>query len=141
MHKLETIKERGKLIAVTDYNSINYFIYRGQPMGYQFELLQELADHLGVRLEVRVSNNLSNTFGSLVDGDVDLIAANLAVTKARKKVMDFTVPTSQTRQVLIQRKPKNWEHLSKSTLDEKLIRNQLDLAGKTIYVQKNSAFA
>ncbi len=141
MHKLESIKERGKLIAVTDYNSINYFIYRGQPMGYQFELLQELADHLGVRLEVRVSNNLSDIFESLEDGDVDLIAANLAVTKDRKKIMDFTVPQSQTRQVLVQRKPKNWEHMSKSSLDEKMIRNQLDLAGKTIYVQKNSAFA
>ena len=32
---LERILERGTLIATTDYNSTNYFIYRGEPAGYQ----------------------------------------------------------------------------------------------------------
>jgi membrane-bound lytic murein transglycosylase F len=42
-------RKRGKITAVTDYNSINYFIYRGEPMGYQFELLNILADHLNLQ--------------------------------------------------------------------------------------------
>jgi membrane-bound lytic murein transglycosylase F len=32
-------------------NSTNYFVYRGEPMGFHFELLNEFADHLGVDLE------------------------------------------------------------------------------------------
>ena len=32
---LSRIKERGELIALTDQNSLDYFIYRGEPMGYQ----------------------------------------------------------------------------------------------------------
>jgi len=32
---LEKIKARGKIIALTDYNSTSYFIYRGTPMGFQ----------------------------------------------------------------------------------------------------------
>ncbi len=32
---LDTILSQGKLIAITNYSSTDYFIYRGQPMGYQ----------------------------------------------------------------------------------------------------------
>jgi membrane-bound lytic murein transglycosylase F len=136
---LEKIREAGKMIVVTDYNSTDYFIYRGQPMGFQFDLLQELADYMGVKLEVTVSNNLSENFNQLLDGEVDLIASNLTVTKERKAIVDFTVPHSQACQVLIQRKPVGWENMKKDALDEKMIRNQLDLAGKTIFVQSNSS--
>ncbi|HJX72098.1 MAG TPA: transporter substrate-binding domain-containing protein [Bacteroidales bacterium] len=138
---LEKIREKGKMVVVTDYNSTNYFIYRGQPMGYQFDLLQELADYMGVKLEVTVNNDLSENFNQLLDGEVDLIATNLTVTKERKKFVDFTVPHSQACQVLIQRKPEGWEYMKKDAMDEKLIRNQLDLAGKTIYFQSHSSHA
>ena len=43
---LETILERGKLIAVTDLNSTSYFVYRGEPRGYQFDLLHSFAEYL-----------------------------------------------------------------------------------------------
>ncbi len=55
---LERIKEAGVLKAVIDYNSTNYFVYRGRPMGFQYELLQQLSQDLGVTLKVMVSNNL-----------------------------------------------------------------------------------
>jgi len=138
---LPQIRERGKLVAVTDYNSTNYFIYRGQPMGYQFELLQQLADHLGIKLEVIVSNSLEEAFDKLNNGECDLIAENLTVTTKRKTFVDFTTPHSQTRQVLVQRKPENYVSMTARQIDEGVIRNQLDLAEKTIYVQQNSAYA
>jgi membrane-bound lytic murein transglycosylase F len=138
---LEKIMERGKMIVVTDYNSTNYFIYRGQPMGYQFDLLQELADYMGVKLEVTVNNDLSENFSQLLNGDVDLIASNLAITNERRELVDFTVPHSQASQVLIQRKPDGWEMMKKDDMDAQMIRNQLDLAGKTIYVQNHSSHA
>jgi membrane-bound lytic murein transglycosylase F len=138
---LDIIKEKGKIVVLTDYNSTSYFIYRGQPMGYQYELLQELADYFGLQLEVIVSNDLNNSFNKLETGDVDLIAANLTVTKQRKQIMDFTIPHSQTRQVLVQKKPDNWENLDEKSLEASLIRDQLDLAGKTVYVQANSSHA
>jgi len=102
---LEEVLERGVLRVVTDFNSTSYFIYRGQPMGYQYEMLQELANHLGVRLEVRVNNNLEEKFAMLEKGEIDLIAVNLAVTKKRRERLAFTVPHTQTRQVLVQKKP------------------------------------
>ncbi|MFO7655981.1 MAG: transporter substrate-binding domain-containing protein [Bacteroidales bacterium] len=136
---LERIMETGRIKVVTDYNSTNYFIYRGQPMGYQFELLQELADYMGVKLEVTVSNNLTENFERLATGEVDLFASNLAVTKERREIVDFTVPHSQASQVLVQRKPDNWQKMNKKDIEGHLLRNQLELSGKTIYVQSNSS--
>ncbi|MFP4060289.1 MAG: transporter substrate-binding domain-containing protein [Bacteroidales bacterium] len=138
---LDKIRERGKLVAITDFNSINYFIYRGQPLGYQYELLQNFSDYLGLKLEILVNSDIDETFESLNTGESDLIAMNLAVTKERKERIAFTLPHSHTRQVLVQRKPVNWQQLSSKAFESTLIRNQLDLAGENvvIYVQKNSA--
>ena len=50
---LPEIRERRKIIALTDFNATNYFIYRGEPMGYQYDLLQQslrgLSEHNAFR--------------------------------------------------------------------------------------------
>lgn len=135
---LGDIRKSGKLIVVTDFNSINYFIYKGQPLGFQYEMLQELSDHLDIEIEVRVNNDLEKNFDDLVQGKVDLIASNLTVSRERKEIAAFTVPHSQTRQVLVQKKPQRQEPFSEV---KELIRNPLNLSGKTVYVQKNSSHA
>jgi len=137
---LDEIRENNRLVVITDFNSTDYFIYRGQPMGYQYELLKELTDYLGIKLDVMVSNDLDDSFKKLMNGECNLIAINLTVTKERKKYIDFTMPYGQTRQVLVQRKPDNWKKLSRSEIEKQLIRNQLDLAGKTVYVQSGSSY-
>jgi membrane-bound lytic murein transglycosylase F len=139
--KFEKIIAKGVLRVVTDFSSTSYFIYRGQPMGFQYEMLQELANHLGVKLEVTVNNDLEQKFEMLENNQVDLIAVNLAITKERKKRMDFTAPHIQTRQVLVQRKPNGWKSMTQAELEEKLIRNQLDLAQKRICITRNSSYA
>ncbi|MBN2275671.1 MAG: transporter substrate-binding domain-containing protein [Bacteroidales bacterium] len=138
-NSLADIKARGKLVVVTDYGSTDYFIYRGQPLGYQYEMLQELSNYLDVKLELRVNSDLDNSFKLLNKGEVDLIAENIIITRKRKEKVDFTMPYAQSRQVLVQRKPDNWRSMSKKQLEDALIRNPLDLAGKTVYVQRNSA--
>jgi membrane-bound lytic murein transglycosylase F len=140
LSRIESIKEKGVLKVVTDYNSTSYFIYRGQPMGYQFELLQNLADFLEVKLEVVANNDLQQKFDMLSKGEVDLIAVNLTVTNERREFLDFVEPHSQTRQVLIQRKPENWQKMSTKSIQQELITNQIDLGGKTVTIQRNSAY-
>jgi len=138
---LELIKQKGILRVVTEFNSISYFIYRGQPMGFQYEMLQELANHMDLQLEVNVCNDLEQNFMNLEEGNVDLIAMNLTITSERKEKVAFTVPLLQTRQVLVQRKPQRWEEMNTKQLESNLIRNQLDLSGKTVYVQSGSVYA
>ena len=135
------IHAAGRLIALTDFNSTDYFIYRGEPMGYQYELLKALAQYLNIDLEIRVDNDLERSFRKLNAGECDVLAINLTITKERKKFLRFTRPIGQTRQVLVQRKPAGWRKMTKDAIDRVLIRNPLKLAGKTIYVQKNSSYA
>jgi membrane-bound lytic murein transglycosylase F len=136
---LADIRRKGKLVVITDYSSTNYFIYRGQPLGYQYEMLQELANYLNVKLELRVNSDLEKSFKLLNKGEVDLIAENITITRERREKVNFTIPYAQSRQVLVQKKPDQWLTMSKRDLETSLIRNPLDLAGKTIYVQRNSA--
>ena len=137
---LDKIKARGKLRVVTAYNSVDYFIYKGKPMGYQFEMLQELSNYLGLKLDITVSNDVKKNFDDLLSGKVDLIAMNLTVTRNRSKMVAFSEPHCYTRQVLVQRKKDKKQKKDKTGFNP-LIRNQLDLAGKSIYVQKNSSYA
>ncbi len=137
---LEIIRQRGKLIAITDMNSTNYFVYRGEPMGFHFELLNEFTDHLGVDLELITENQLERACDLLQKGKADIIAIGLTVYSGRKQKILFTDPIIQTRQVLVQRKPRNWKSLKADALERQLIRNQLDLANKTVFVQENSAY-
>lgn len=109
-------------------------------MGFQYELLKAFSDELGVDLKLQVSNNIQESFDGLNSGQYDLVAKNLTVTKERSSIVDFTDPLALTRQVLVQRKPDNASQLSEKELDKVLVREQLDLAGKTIYVQKNTVF-
>ncbi len=138
---MEEIRQEGKIVAVTDYNSTSYFIYRGTPMGYQYELLQMLADKLDIKLEVLVNNDLEENFKWLNERKVDLIAVGLTVTKERSEFLNFTLPYTQTRQVLVQRKPEDWRKLSRQEINISVIRNQLELGGKTVYVEQGSSYA
>lgn len=137
---LKRILEEKELKVVVDYNSTNYFVYKGQPMGFQYELLKAFAKHLNVDLKILVSNNLDETFKGLNNNSYDLVAKNLTVTKERTKMFDFSEPLMLTRQVLVQRLPDGADTLNDKKLDQLLVREQLELAHKTIHVQKNTVF-
>lgn len=137
---LDEIKKRGKLIALTDNRSTSFYIYRGDSMGYEYELLNAFAKEIGVELEIRIARNKDSIFDQLKTEDIDIIAANLTVTNERLKSVDFTAPFMLVPQVLIQRKPKGWENMTQEELNEKLIRNTIDLSGKNICVRKGSSF-
>lgn len=138
--ELTRILKSGKLKAVVDYNSTNYFIYQGIPMGFKYEILQHLANDMQVKLELSVNNNQEESFNELIGKKYDLIAKNLIITRNRNQNVSYTEPLEQSRQVLVQRKPKNWQLLTANALEDSLIRNQLDLAGKKVYVLKNSVY-
>lgn len=136
---LDSIRTRGKLIAVTDFNSTDYFLYKGEPMGFNYELLKSFSDNIGIDLEIINENHIDAAIGMLKSGEADLLAFSLPVNSSRKKDVLFTVPVGETRQVLVQRKPSNWRSLTMDELDKKLIRNQLRLGRKTIYVEAGSS--
>jgi len=137
---LDAIKKDGKLKALLVYSSTSYFLYKGKPMGYEYELIKRLADHLGLDLEIKVSKDLDMLIDDLIQGDVDIMAHGIAITSERKKIVSFTEPLYVTNQVLVQRKPDNWRRMTLDDIKEKLVQDPLDLIGDTVSVRKNSNY-
>ena len=55
---LQQIKDSGELVVLTLYSSTSYFIYRGQDMGFQYELSEQFAKSLGVKLTIKVAGSV-----------------------------------------------------------------------------------
>jgi membrane-bound lytic murein transglycosylase F len=132
------IQKRGKIIVVTNTNAIDYFIYQGQPMGFQLEILDEFAKHFKLELEIIVENEFDKGIEYLMDRKCDILSQNIIITTERDLIHEFTVPILQTKQVLVQRKPKDFKSMTNEQIDDSLIRNLTDLKAKTIYIQKGS---
>ena len=137
---LAEIMEDGKLVALTDFSSSSYFIFKGVPMGFEYELLEKFCAEIGVELSVRIVNDMDSVIYLLNHNEGDIIAANYTVTNRRKRYLTFTEPVLRTRQVLAQRLPEQWWTLTRDQLDRRMVRNAGQLIGKTIHVRRESSF-
>jgi membrane-bound lytic murein transglycosylase F len=137
---LERIKAEGKLTAFIDYSSTSYFIYKGTPMGFEYDLLLRFAEHLGVELDVKPIHNLDPVFDQLNAGEADMVAANLTITKKRLEKVAFTEPHTLASQVLVQRRPKNWRRMTRDQWKSKVITDPIQLAHKKVHIRRNSSF-
>jgi membrane-bound lytic murein transglycosylase F len=137
---LEQIKQRGYINVLVDNNSISYFIYKGQPVGYEYELLNLLAKHLKVDLKIKVTSGMERAIDQLNTGEGDILAFPMTITKDRTRYVNFTKPHFNTYQVLVQRKPDNWRRMEVDDINDQLIRNPVDLIGKEVYVLPATSF-
>lgn len=134
------IRERGELVAITSYSPLSYFIYRGEVMGYEYELLQLFGEYIGLPVRIEIARDFGQMMDMLDRGEGDLIAYGLTVTSARRERLAFSEPLNMTRQVLVQRKPDNWRQMMLHNIENELIRNPIELSGKTVYVRRGSAY-
>ena len=137
---LQAIKQRDTLKAIVDNSTTSYFIYKGQPMGYEYELLSLLAEDLGVQLELIITRDIEDAIDKLNSGQGDIVAYNLTITKKRAQQIAFTDHLTLSRQVLVQKKPDNWRQMKLHEIEKLLIRDQIDLIGKEVNVRKSSSF-
>jgi membrane-bound lytic murein transglycosylase F len=137
---LTEIKASGKLRALIAYSATSYFLYRGQPMGYEYELLKRLAEDLGVELELHVSRDLDEMLTELKKGTIDIVAHGLAITSERKQEVAFAEHLYITEQVLVQRKPDGWQKMTRDEIRNALITDPIELIGDTVSVRKNSSY-
>ena len=122
---LQQIKDSGELVVLTLYSSTSYFIYRGQDMGFQYELSEQFASSLGVKLRIEVARNVHELIEKLLAGKGDLIAYNLPITKEWKDSLIYCGEEVITHQVIVQRAGGRTKPLKDVT----------ELIGKDVYVK------
>lgn len=125
------IEKEGVMRLVTEYNSIGYYIDGDTVGGFQYELGNAIAGLAGLQIETHLEMSLENSFRGLRENRYDVIARNIPVTSADRNEFLFTDPVVLNRQVLVQR-------TAAAHGDTLPLRNQLDLAGKTLYIPKDS---
>lgn len=101
---LKAIKERGTLVVLAPYNSTTYFLYRGEPLGYEFELLRAFAEEHGLKLEMQVVTNPNLLFNKLNTGEGDIVAARLNPKPEDEAEVSFTSALYRTEPALVQQK-------------------------------------
>lgn len=139
-YDLEQIKEAGVLRVITSYSPTGYFIYRGETMGFEYEIFKRLANHLEVSLEIVLAKNVDSVIPMLKRGDGDIIALGYTITQDRKEDVNFTDPYLITHQTLVQKKPDNWRKMTLDQIDDHLVKDVVDLIGDTVSVRKNSSY-
>ncbi|WP_291528988.1 transglycosylase SLT domain-containing protein [Bacteroides sp. UBA939] len=120
---LQQIKDSGELVVLTMYSSTSYFMYRGQDMGFQYELSEQFAKSLGVKLRIVVAKNVNELIEKLLAGEGDMIAYNLPITKEWKDSLTYCGEEIITHQVIVQR------------TGAKPLTDVTELIGKDIYVK------
>ena len=122
--QLQRIRERGYLLAATDRNTLNYFIYKGEAFGYQLDLLKSFARFLGVPLRIISSESIPKLQYYMNYRVADVLALNLPVSPKGKRLAAFTKAFGDTRLVIVQQR-----RGAKTSLKE--------LEGDTIFVRED----
>ncbi|MGF1636561.1 MAG: transglycosylase SLT domain-containing protein [Cyclobacteriaceae bacterium] len=134
-----TIQE-GMLTALLDNSLSSYFIYRGEPMGFEYELLKLFADDHGLKLKIEIVQDVDNILTYLAEGKGDIAAANLTIMEERTRHAAFSAPIMRTRQVLVQRMPENARKMTMDQIKKEMILDPLDLEGLSVHVTPNSSY-
>ena len=94
-------------------------------MGFQYELAQQFAQSLGLKMEVKVARNVADMERKLINGEGDLIAYNLPITKEGKNRVTYCGNEIITHQVIVQQTGRQTRPLKDVT----------ELIGKEVYVK------
>jgi len=116
----EAIKKRRVLRVLLRNNAASYFLYRGELMGFEYELAREFADYHGLRLEVVVPPSHRELTSWLLEGRADIALGFIEPDpRLRDLGIEFSSPYHYARQhIVVQQKDpaKSLEDLDHRTL-------------------------
>lgn len=125
------IAKEGILRVVTEYNSISFYVDGDTVSGFHYELIEAFARDKGLKIEIKPLMSFEERLEGLSEGRYDVIAYGILATSELKDSLLLTSPIVLNKQVLVQRK-ENGDN------DSLYVRNQLDLARRTLHVIKGS---
>ena len=97
-------------------------------MGYDYELAQAFAEHIGTELKVVTAVSAIELAHMLQEKKIDMVAFNMYERPEFRSLFDFVMPQEASHQVLVQR-------LSINTISE-----ISELRDKKIHVKPNTVY-
>lgn len=126
---LAAIKKRGVLRVLTRNNASTYFLWRGELLGFEYELMKRFADSQKLRLEMVVPPTRADLIPWLLDGRGDVIAASMTINdELEKEGIAFTRPYHEISELLVSR------------ASDKPLTDIEDLSGRTVVVRSSSNY-
>ncbi len=99
---LDSIKKRRVLRVLLRNNAASYFLYRGELMGFEYELAREFADYHGLRLEVVVPPSHRELTSWLLEGRADIAMGFIEPDKQQRRLgVEFSRPYHYARQHIV----------------------------------------
>ena len=135
---LDGMAERRVIRTLVVSGGPQFFYYRGKPRGIVAELLvllqKELNESLGRGLDqieiLPMPVSRDKLIPALVNGNADLVAADLTITDARSELVDFSIPmVRNVDEILV---------FARGRGDDVAVLD--DLSGRTVYVRKSSSY-
>ena len=123
---LAEIKRAGRLRMLTLNGPATYYLWRGELIGFEYELVRAFAESQGVALETVVAPHREDLKPGLEAGRGDMISAGVTITAARERAgLVFSDPYLKVREVFVSRAP---------------VAALADLAGRRVTVQAGTSF-
>lgn len=117
------------LDVAIEYSPISYYTYADTLGGLDYDLLRMVSKRMGQPMKFHSVVTLSKALEELDRGTYDLLAGQFpSTTEAQEKYL-FTDDVFLDKQVLVQRK---------DAKGGTAVKSQLDLAGKTVWIVKDS---
>jgi membrane-bound lytic murein transglycosylase F len=129
-----TLKKKKLPLRVITRNSPDtYFLWRGELLGFEYELIRRFASLNEVHLEMVVADSYDEMLAMLESGEGDMIAAGLSRTvdrtaKIQQKKMQTSIRYNRVSEQLVAHK------------DSPKINDLSDLSGRILVVRKTSSF-
>jgi membrane-bound lytic murein transglycosylase MltF len=134
---IDEMVKRRIIRAGVAINRTHYFIDKGTQRGIAYEALTLFEEELNKKLNTGllkvhvafVPLPRDQLLPALVDGRVDLVAAQLTITPERQKIVDFTTPArTNVSEIVVAHK------------SAPAIAAPADLSGKEVFVRKTSSY-
>jgi peptidoglycan lytic transglycosylase F len=125
---LREIRKRRVIRVAMLNNSVAYYIYRGQEIGFQYELAELLSQRLNIRLEIVVPQRPKDATRLLAEGRADIAVVSPSPNDAFYDKIVFSPPFSSSDQILVQ------------PSDQAPITSLVGLMGKEIHIRRSSQY-
>jgi membrane-bound lytic murein transglycosylase F len=133
---LAELRDAGRLTALLALDSTTYFVYRGEPLGFEYELLASFARDHALALDVEPLHDAARLVPALLAGEADVAAGRLVPHARPGGAVAYTAPLYETRGAVVQRERTPAE----ARISARRIDSPEDLRGEVVHLPRGSPY-